>query len=419
MILIYRRCAGTPLNAATNSLKSTSTSWVATWTDNSVGIPEETYALKCVPKGNSGGCDAPFDTVGIARGQNEGTVSGLSPDTEYDCYVIALNTLGSRCSAKVEYKSFKCACDLSSGTNNFDNFKLGSVDRQVGGEDVCNKISYNDCYDYWTVRDNYWGNGACVSERNYDEEIEEVNSEKVWRISNAQGSIFSATPFSQALADPSGETEAYTWNHRSTGPGDPPSGCGAKGQPPNTQMQPSALQQKASSKCFCAGFDFRSTSDQEQPGLVILAQPASKQQDTRNSVIQIADTANGFDLVIYQNNFEPEILTLGLSRSEWHRITILIEFVDGIVEVAQGVYTGNDIVKVFVDNVPVWEGTTLEAYWYGEAALVPCGNLDVSELCNRIQAVNALNFIRGSEQVTANFGNGIYVKNVVVTNGIN
>lgn len=74
--------------------------WRATWAEGSQpGIPQETYTLKCVSFGNT--CDASSQgvaAVGIARGVQTGTVSGLQTGTQYSCYAISVNAAGTVCS---------------------------------------------------------------------------------------------------------------------------------------------------------------------------------------------------------------------------------------------------------------------------------------------------------------------------------
>ena len=77
-----------------------STTWSATWLDGTVGIPEETYTLKCVAAG--GGCAASAVgqvITGIVRGVQAGQVTGLPSNTTSSCYVIAVNTISAVCSA--------------------------------------------------------------------------------------------------------------------------------------------------------------------------------------------------------------------------------------------------------------------------------------------------------------------------------
>ena len=398
-----RKCPGIPQNVVTNLLKSTPTSWVATWTDGTAGIPEEKYALKCVPRGSTGGCDAPYDTVNIARGVEEGQISGLQSNTEYDCYVVAINTFGSRCSQKVEYKTFKCACDLSSGTNNFaSGFTTAqSINLQPGGNQA-SITNYDGYYPYWTTQDNFIQSiSKCSTNANlcWDEEMTSDGTETVWRVSNAlTNGGFSAQPFSPALQNAAGESNAYTWNNRGTNGASP-------------SLQPANQQDMAASSCFCAGFDFRSVTGAAQTGLFIQPSAAAKQADSRNSYLRIFDTGSGFDLSVIQvvaDEFLETILPLGLDYSSWHRVTMLVEFVDGIIQNQNGTYTGNDIVKIFVGNTPVFQGTSWEALWYG---------IDVFG-SPRVQAVNSLAFnLRGTAAPSLN-GDGFYIKNVALSNGI-
>ena len=93
---------GAPTSVVTTAL--TATSWVPTWTDGSLGNPQETYTLKCVASGSLCTATAVGTPVtGIARGAGStysGTaVTGLTPATSYDCFVIAVNSVQDVCSA--------------------------------------------------------------------------------------------------------------------------------------------------------------------------------------------------------------------------------------------------------------------------------------------------------------------------------
>lgn len=77
------------------------TSVGVTWTDGLAGNPEETYTVSCV-EGDSTSClqDPGITTgaEGIARGEQQGTVTGLQPNTTYSCWVQAVNEAGTTCS---------------------------------------------------------------------------------------------------------------------------------------------------------------------------------------------------------------------------------------------------------------------------------------------------------------------------------
>ena len=93
----YCKAPGQPV--CLNTVTVTETSWTGSWDDGSVGIPEETYSVKCVALGAA--CTAAAvgtGQSGLARGAGEGNVTGLTAGTQYTCYSIATNALSSVCS---------------------------------------------------------------------------------------------------------------------------------------------------------------------------------------------------------------------------------------------------------------------------------------------------------------------------------
>ena len=70
----------------------TATSATITWADGAEGVPTETYTVCCF-EGQETDCkSAGFaEVTGIARGIEKGTLSDLDPNTEYTCYVLAVN----------------------------------------------------------------------------------------------------------------------------------------------------------------------------------------------------------------------------------------------------------------------------------------------------------------------------------------
>jgi len=68
--------------------------------------PEETYTIKCTDDVSVTDCLSTNGTVqetGIARGAQAGTLTGLTDGDEYKCWVIAVNSVDSVCSAPVQY----------------------------------------------------------------------------------------------------------------------------------------------------------------------------------------------------------------------------------------------------------------------------------------------------------------------------
>ena len=96
--------AGAPTNVVPDSTASGEISF--TWTDGTAGIPEETYTIKCTDDVSVTDCLSTNGTVqetGIARGAQAGTLTGLTDGDEYKCWVIAVNSVDSVCSAPVQY----------------------------------------------------------------------------------------------------------------------------------------------------------------------------------------------------------------------------------------------------------------------------------------------------------------------------
>ena len=102
-----RTCPTAPAGQTDTAL-STSSSWAATWADiDPAAIPQESYNLKCVPRGDQDGCQATstYQTLGIPRGSEEGVVKDLVPKGFYNCFVIATNKFGTTCSSAIVYEA--------------------------------------------------------------------------------------------------------------------------------------------------------------------------------------------------------------------------------------------------------------------------------------------------------------------------
>ena len=96
--------AGAPTNVVPDSTASGEISF--TWTDGTSGSPEETYTIKCTDDVSVTDCLSTNGTVqetGIAREAQAGTLTGLTDGEEYKCWVIAVNSVDSVCSAPVQY----------------------------------------------------------------------------------------------------------------------------------------------------------------------------------------------------------------------------------------------------------------------------------------------------------------------------
>ena len=393
-----RSCPKAPTDVATDVGLSSSTTWAATWTDGTPsGIPEETYTLKCVPKDSQDGCNTITDdqTTGISAGVEQGVVTGLANSTEYDCYVVAVNAAGYKCSSKVAYKTSSCSCPLTSSGNDFSAFNLGSINEQFN----------------WTTNDGFTC-GRITS--TWDEEIMEFNGTKVWRISNANGTYgFSSSPFSSEPDMVAGETGSYLYNDRGTG--------GNVNCNPPGPIEPPLEGAAAETKCFCAGFDIRSTTGAPQPNLHVEVSAASKQSAYRQSYFRIYDNeVDGFDIkfvdeVAFSETYSESVNTFvnssvsGLDYTNWHRITISVEFVDGINQDTQDIITGNDIAKVFVDGTLVWAGSTWEPLYYTDTyRFIPAER--------RLQAVNSVLFRFEKPSISTVYLNGFYVNDFDISN---
>ena len=77
------------------------TNATVTWLDGKTGTPEETYTINCVQTVSTSCTSLEFYTANIPRGTLSGTVTGLTPNTTYYCYVIAVNPVVSVCSVPV------------------------------------------------------------------------------------------------------------------------------------------------------------------------------------------------------------------------------------------------------------------------------------------------------------------------------
>jgi hypothetical protein len=121
---------------------------------------------------------------------------------------------------------------------------------------------------------------------------------------------------------------------------------------------------------FEAEWSFQSTvPDAEQPGLTVAVSP-DRGDGARMSLIRMADTPAGIDIVFYDYQrgatvdpcgccppFVCTVVATGLDRSKSHRIRVKMEFVDG---------DSNDVVKVYVDGRLVHTGTSWEDYFRDE-----------------------------------------------------
>jgi len=258
----------------------------------------------------------------------------------------------------------------------------------------------------WTLVD-WFGNGTdAAGFDDFDEEVtDDGTGNTVWRFSNAVAhSEFGIQPFSHRSPLAAGETDSALWNDRGTD---------------NTMpLSPPLPNEFAGSTLFHGGFRFRSTTGTPQPDLALSISPSAKQSAWRNSFISIEDDgSNGFDVFFFETGTEADPFGTGsfpevasdLSYTEWHRIDIFIEFVDG----ANMDTTGNDVVEVFVNGSSVYTGTTWESFYRGSNP----GGLDPADQPQR-QAVNSLMFRSAGDpdDVPGNDGNGFFFDDVVINN---
>lgn len=239
----------------------------------------------------------------------------------------------------------------------------------------------------WTVVDE-WGNGIS----GFDEQvIGDGFGNTVWRFSNAvTSSGYSDQPNTPSSPAVAGETAAGLYNDR-----------GPNHTTPTAPMSRAAT----STPYFHAGFRVKSATEAAQPGLTIVASPIPRQSSFRMSYLGISDSGSGLDLLFYDTaadaSFVLTTVATGLSYADWHKIDIYVEFVDGL----NGDGSGNDVVTIMVDDVPVHSGTTWETYFRTWTPSTP------------VVAVDALMFRAAGAAATATSGNGLYFDDVVVDNG--
>jgi hypothetical protein len=95
--------AGVPTFLAAS--RKTDTSVYLSYVDGAVGNPVEKYSVKCVLFGASCTAVGIGTSLSYPRATAAIPVSGLSANTQYYCYVIATNSVGSMCSAALPVTS--------------------------------------------------------------------------------------------------------------------------------------------------------------------------------------------------------------------------------------------------------------------------------------------------------------------------
>eukprot|EP00889_Picochlorum_renovo_P002829 jgi/Picre1/29859/NNA_005241.t1 len=144
-----------------------------TWLDGRLGRPVEDYAVNCVVSSASALCtDAGVNVTGLPRGSETAFVTGLAPNTTYDCWAVASNIAGSICSK--EPVAFRTLIEPGPPTNLQENAVsntatsclsagVSSLDIPRGSEQgrVSSMIP-NTTYECWVIATNEVGN-ACSS----------------------------------------------------------------------------------------------------------------------------------------------------------------------------------------------------------------------------------------------------------------
>lgn len=257
---------------------------------------------------------------------------------------------------------FGTGAAAASSLTDFENFELGSIGSQHGWSGLSAEI---------------------------DQEIVDVNGNRVWRISNAWTSgSFGAMPYSPGHGSYSGESGAQ---YHSSNPVIP-----------------------ANTNRFVLSFDFMSATGAAQAGLAMSISPVDGQY-ARQSYISITDTGSGFDLVFYDardndmgtnRNTVANATTVaaGLSYTDWHNVRLDITFVDGLLD-DNGVYNGNDIVKVYVNDDLVHTGTTWESYFHTTTE---------GQTESTVRAIDRALFRVAGTAVPGLSGGGLYFDNINV-----
>lgn len=264
----------------------------------------------------------------------------------------------------------------------FDDFEAFTPNQSVNGQGQ------------WTVEDSF-GNSAEL----FDESIKDDGSgNQVWQFSNAAtATSYSNQPFSSKSAQVAGESGAQLYND-----------YGTNHTLPNNPPLASA---PATSNLFYGAWEFKSATGAPQADLSLTVSPGASQSTLRMSYLRMDDTGSGFDLVFYDTTGTtfngPTTIASGLNYTDWHKVEMFIEFVDGVGPGAAGSESGNDIVKVYLDGSLIHTGTTWESYFYNVTDSGPAGSP---------RAVDSLLFRMAGTANGANAGAGFYFYNVETSN---
>lgn len=249
----------------------------------------------------------------------------------------------------------------------FDTFNLGSINRQQN----------------WTTTGT-----SGIAEKVWDQEIKDVNGERVFRISNAvaDNGRFVDQVYSANSGEVAGESGSNLYNFYNN----------------NTNAS-------ATTANFYNKFVFRSATGGPQPNLQITLNPSPKQEGSRQSWVRILDNGTNFELRFYETRgngsfFGPTTIATGLNYIDWHTLEIRMLFVDGFINI-NNTFFGNDIMHIFLNGSLIHSGTSWETYYLASNEVT----------FKRTQAVNSVIFFLGT-QTASTLGNGFYFKEVVVNN---
>lgn len=192
------------------------------------------------------------------------------------------------------------------------------------------------------------------------------------RISNAVTSgSFGDQTFSPGLASPSGESVA------------------------NTRFE--------------ASFAIGSTQATQQTGLTATVSPDDG-NGSRMSFLRFEDQADGIHVIFFDvtnpgplgtvSNFVADDIAT-IDRTSAHTVKFEIDFVPG---------PGNDVVKIYIDNVLVKTGTTWENYYRYDPEQNGNGNV--------VPTTSKLLFRESGTAVPANAGNGYLLDNVMLSSSV-
>ncbi len=194
-----------------------------------------------------------------------------------------------------------------------------------------------------------------------DEEIVDLNGNKVFRLSNAVTS------------------GNYSYTHP-TPPAIALAGESATG---------------ATHRQFTFSFDFRSTTADYQEGLV-LTSPVGYRHSTasRNGLLYLSDTPTGLSVTFWDvmgGAFRSTVIG-GLARTEWHTVSVSMLFNDGLA---------NDVAALTINGVDYTGLTTWEQYYATAGGPQPV-----------VEGVDGIIFRAAGAPVGSVAGGGFYFDNV-------